>query len=382
MMRMLVMKTLLLISFFTEFSGQLFFFTLPLLAIKYGASAQQLGILGSITSFFYIPFSVIFGSLSEKRLKINIPFISALVIFIFISVAVFFKSIQLFYFITALAGIAFAGFWIPMMIRINEEAKQQKSQIVGKFSVAWSTGTILGPLVAGFLYQKYYLLPLILSSMLFLCICIILFFLTRPSVSNRKISEKIVTTRTGSTDVKTLIAVFAGTFGVYFSFGAIRNLFPRLATDIGIQPYKIGMMFCLMDVFKTITFFTFSKKTSLYLKYYYFILLGIISYFSLTAVICTNSILLFSLNFVLLGGIMSGIYYAYGLYTAFTMEKGRAIAVGMFEAIIGIGVGCGSIAGGFLISILGERAPYIVSMLVGIILSVFQIIETTDKKHL
>jgi len=81
-------------------------------------------------------------------------------------------------------------------------------------------------------------------------------------------------------------------------------------------------------------------------------------------------------------GIMSGIYYAYGLYTAFTMEKGRAIAVGMFEAIIGIGVGCGSIAGGFLISILGERAPYIVSMLVGIILSIFQIIETTDKKHL
>ena len=47
---------------------------------------------------------------------------------------------------------------------------------------------------------------------------------------------------------------------------------------------------------------------------------------------------------------MSGIYYAYGLYTTFTMEKGRAIAVGMFEAIIGIGVGCGSIAGGFLIS--------------------------------
>jgi hypothetical protein len=34
------------------------------------------------------------------------------------------------------------------------------------------------------------------------------------------------------------------------------------------------------------------------------------------------------------------------------------------------------------VSILGERAPYIVSMLVGIILSVFQIIEITDKKHL
>ncbi|HXK45422.1 MAG TPA: hypothetical protein PL060_05645, partial [bacterium] len=111
------MKKFLAISFLTEFSGQLFFFTLPLIAIKYGASTQQLGILGSVTALFYIPFSILFGVLAGKQLKVNFPLISATIFSLFIAMTMLSNSVRVLYFIAAAAGISLAGFWPPLMVQ-------------------------------------------------------------------------------------------------------------------------------------------------------------------------------------------------------------------------------------------------------------------------
>jgi len=376
------MKKFFIISFLTEFSGQLFFFTLPLIAIKYGATSQQLGILGSVTALFYIPFSILFGVLAGKQLKVNFPLISATIFSLFIAMTMLSNSVRVLYFIAAAAGISLAGFWPPLMVQMNKETEGKNTgEIVGKFSAAWSIGTIFGPIVAGFLYQQYILAPLMLSAFLFLCIV----FILSTVKSSPSIVKKITQDNKKDTpvsDIKTLVAAYIGTFAVYFSFGAVRNLFPKLAVDIGLQPYVIGLLFSIMDTFRTITFFVFSQREHFYQKPFSFVAFGFFAYFSLSWLIFTNSVLLFAMNFILLGGILCGIYYSYALHTAFTIKKGRAIAVGIFEAVIGIGVGSGSLVGGMLTFWLGERAPYIVSMIIGIVFSVIQITLVRNKNSL
>ncbi|HOL35373.1 MAG TPA: MFS transporter [bacterium] len=373
------MKKFFIISFLTEFSGQLFFFTLPLIAIKYGATSQQLGILGSITSLFYIPFSILFGVLSGKQLKVNLPLASAAVIFLFIVMTMLSNSISHLYLIAAGAGISFAGFWPPLMLKMKQETEEENTgEVVGKFSVAWSTGTVLGPIVAGFLYQKLVFAPLMLSAFLFLGIVVVLSIMTsHPSIEKKIIQDDKKVEPVSNT--KTLVAAYIGTFAVYFAFGAVRNLFPKLAVDIGLQPYIIGLLFSIMDASRTITFFVFSQRKKLYQKPFLFTIFGFFAYFSLSGVIFTNSIFLFSLNFILLGGTLCGIYYAYTLHTAFSINKHRALAVGIFEAIIGIGVASGSLIGGILTFWLGQRAPYMVSMIAGVVFSVVQVAMTKIK---
>ncbi|MGC8805818.1 MAG: MFS transporter, partial [Candidatus Ratteibacteria bacterium] len=314
------------------------------------------------------------------QLKVNLPLVSAAVIFLFIIITMISNSIQHLYFIAAGAGISFAGFWPPLMVRMNQETEGRHiGEVVGKFSVAWSTGTVLGPIIAGFLYQKFFVAPLMVSALLFLIIVFALSIVKSiPPVEKKVIQNDKKDAPVSNT--KILIAAYIGTFAVYFSFGAVRNLFPKLAVDISLQPYMIGLLFSIMDAFRTITFFVFSQREKLYQKPFLFTVFGFFAYFSLSGLIFTNSIFLFSLNFILLGGTLCGIYYAYALHTAFTINKHRALAVGIFEAIIGIGVGSGSLVGGVLTLWLGKRAPYMVSMIVGIIFSVVQVALTKIKE--
>ncbi|OQB71822.1 MAG: Multidrug resistance protein MdtG [candidate division TA06 bacterium ADurb.Bin131] len=374
------MKTFLMASFLTEFGGQLFFFTLPLLAIQYGANFAQLGILGGIGSLFYIPFSIFFSTLSGKKhlKKINFPLVSSAITGLFIILTFFFRNIQFLYIIAACTTISLAGLWPPLMLKINEKTEKGKSgSVVGKFSTAWSAGTTLGPIIAGILYQKYVFLPVICSAVIFFLTSQFFLSFTKDA-QEEKVSQDTREIKKHP-DIKTLLFAYIGIFAVYFSFGAVRNLFPRLATDIGLKPSRIGLLFSLMDFFRTGTFFLFSKKVSAYNIPLFFVIYGVLAYFSLTGIIFTNSSLLFAVNFALLGGCLCGIYYAYGLYTVFTITKGYTVTVGLFEAIIGIGVSTGSFLGGFCTRWLGERSPYIVSLITGIIISIVQILMITKR---
>jgi len=376
------MKTFLMTSFLMEFAGQLFFFTLPLLAIQYGANSAQLGILGGIGSLFYIPFSILFSTLSGKKhlKKINFPLVSSATTGLFIILTLFFRNIQFLYIIAACTSISLAGLWPPLMLKINEKTEKEKSgSVVGKFSTAWSTGTTLGPIIAGILYQKYVFLPVICSAVIFFLTSQSFLSFTKDVQEKKEIVSPDIREIKKRPDIKTLIFAYIGIFAVYFSFGAVRNLFPRLATDIGLKPSRIGLLFSLMDFFRTGTFFFFSKKVSAYKIPLFFVIYGVLAYFSLTGIIFTNSSLLFAVNFALLGGCLCGIYYAYGLYTVFTITKGYTVTVGLFEAIIGIGVSTGSFLGGFCTRWIGERSPYIISLITGTIISIVQILMITKR---
>jgi MFS family permease len=365
------MHIFFIISFLTEFAGNLFYFTLPLLALRAGASAVQLGILGSVGTLFYVPFAVFFGHVSGKLTGHRLPFYALCLIIATETVVFCVHTVPVLFAAVLVMGMAFAGFWPPLMNQLNRETGGS-GKTVGFFSFSWSIGTILGPVVAGYLFERAELLPIILSILVFALIGALLGPWSRraagaPPAAAEEQTPAHLTSR------PLLIFAYCGLFASYFAFGAVRNLFPQLAVNIiRITPFRLGMLFSLMDAFRTLTFFMFGRKEALYRSPMRFVGAGIIAYFSLAGLIFSDAQPLFALDFALLGGIMTGIYYSYGLYAAFNLRRGRALAVGVFEAVIGIGAGAGSFFGGLSTTCWGPRGPYLLALIVGIGVSLGQ----------
>ena len=64
-----------------------------------------------------------------------------------------------------LAGVAHSMFWPAVQSWVSEKTgKQSLRTTLGIFNVAWSTGLMLGPLVAGLLFRLSYRLPFYSAS--------------------------------------------------------------------------------------------------------------------------------------------------------------------------------------------------------------------------
>jgi MFS family permease len=372
------MHIFFIISFLTEFAGGLFYFTVPLLAIKAHASTLQLGILGSAGSFFYIPFAVFFGYISGRFANRQLPFYALCLIIADITVILFTHQVVALFAVVLINGFAFGAFWPPLMNQLNADTGGS-GKIVGFFSFAWSIGTILGPVVAGYLFQKDPLLPVAASICVFIAVGITLFQWNRVCCQTTRTSSPLISSKPSWS--KTIVSMYLGLFAVYFSFGAVRNLFPQLATILDISPLCLGVLFSLMDAFRTLTFFLFTRQESLFKKPLLFVYAGIIAYFSLSGIIFTDNRLLFALNFIVLGGIMVGVYYVFVLHEAFHLASGQALAVGIFEAVIGIGVGFGALLGGMSAKPFGIRGPYLLALIIGVIISLAQLFLLSMERN-
>jgi len=352
--------------------------SIPLFAIKLGASPLILGGLGFTGGLFYVLLSPLFGRLLDYiGYKYLLP-LGSLAYFLS-SLALCFSSqvYQLFIFM-AFVGVSGAMFWPSLEVLVaHMKTGGPLPRRVSLFNISWCMGAAVGPLVGGVLFQLNLHLPFYLAGFLSLSISL---FILREFLTNE--AENSPDNSTGALPEEDppleeylplnisqkraslyLYAAWIANFASYFSVGMIRYLFPKLSVQLGIQPSVLGILLGIVALFQTLTFYVLGKTVRWHYKWMPLVLLQILGAVGLLLVFLGSSLFIFLLAFMLIG-IGGGMTYFSSIFYSLNGHQSKGAKSGIHEAVLGSGALFGPLIGGILAQAYTLRTPYLLAIFV------------------
>lgn len=340
----------------------------PLRAIEMNASPFILGFIGFLLSLFYLSFSLVFGRLSDK--KGSRPFmVGGCLIFLFSAIFfLFVNSLTRIFILMGLVGVGMGMFWSPMEVWIAKVSDNLPKSI-GHFSVAWCAGIAVGSFTSGALFQIDWRLPFLiiaLSSML------ALFFVYRcPLVSSAPIVHQAAKGKEDKTRSSFLQIGWILNFAAWFGVGTVRYLFPKLAVDLNITPFVLGVLMFLIGAIQALISYIMGKTSGWHYRFKVLVLIQILMCFGFLILVFSSSVLLFLCAFIVFG-IGMGVAYFSSLYYSLTGGHSQGERSGIHEMLVGSGGLAGPLIGGIVAQSFNMRAPFIlcaVLMLVAMVIA-------------
>lgn len=371
---------LYLASFFIDVALGMIFITVPLLAIRLEANSLKLGQLGFIAALFYTFFSLPFGKLSDRLGHKQILLIGCLTYFLsafFLSLST--KLYQLFL-LMSLMGIAGAMFWPSLEAWLAERGeKQSLLRRTTHFNLSWCMGAAVGPLIGGTLFQINIRFPLYFAVLASLIIVLTLkikikeerFSVRKKTCLGRMAIlaeqncnfEKRFSASLMNPSLAYLYAAWIANFTGYFTLGMIRYLFPKLSTEIGIQPPILGILMFLMAASQTLTFYILGKTSRWHYRPLPLISLQLLGMVGLMFILVSNSLFFFICAFLLIG-VGAGMTYFSSIFYGLNTFRDKGTRSGIHEAVLGSGFLVGPLAGGILAQTYSLRTPYLVAIFI------------------
>lgn len=325
----------------------------PLLAIGMDASPFILGFIGFLSSLFYLSLSILFGRLSDKMG--SLPFTAGgCVIFSISSVLFFFSSSFTHIFILmGLIGIGMAMFWTPMEVWIAKVSNNLLKSL-GYFSVSWCAGISVGSFISGALFQINPRLPFLFIAIL--CLAAMFFVYRCPKTLSTPVIQEVKKEENKLKNSFLLIG-WVMNFAAWFGIGVIRYLFPKLAVNMGITPFMLGILMFVIGAVQALVSYVMGHTS----KWHYGINFLILIQLSLCAgfliLFFSNSTSLFICAFALFG-IGVGVAYFSSLYYSLAGGCARGERSGIHEMLVGSGGLAGPLLGGIVAQSFNVRAPF------------------------
>jgi MFS family permease len=356
------------------------FIAVPLLAIRLEANSLKLGELGFIAALFYTFLSLPFGKLSDRLGHKQILLIGCLTYFL----SAFFLSLstnlyQLFL-LMSLIGISGAMFWPSLEAWLAERGeKHSLLRRTTHFNLSWCIGAAVGPLIGGALFQMNILFPLYFAAL----VCLIVIFtlvikIKEPYFSVRKktcFSRMVISPEQNcdfekrypgspiNPSLAYLYAAWIANFTGYFTLGMIRYLFPKLSTEIGIQPPILGILMFLIAASQNLTFYILGKTSRWHYRLLPLISLQLVGMVGLMFILVSNSLFFFICAFLLIG-VGVGMTYFSSIFYGLNTFRDRGTKSGIHEAVLGSGFLAGPLAGGILAQTYNLKTPYFVTIFI------------------
>ena len=235
---------------------------------------------------------------------------------------------------------------------------------------------------AGFLFRIGQEIPFAFGV---ISIVITMLFLYRQPPMPRIIKSTI-----GSTIAKTgedrpgnygsfLYIAWCANFVSWFNLGVMRNLFPKLGTELGFSSMLVGTLIFIITFTQTIMFFILGRTHRWHYRLGPILLFQFLSFLSLWIFVFSSSVIYFATAMIFLGLSAGLTYFSSIFYSLYgSLDKGRKS--GLHEAVIGTGALFGPLAGGLFADRFGIRAPYIVAAIVLAAAMLLEIICVKNQK--
>jgi predicted MFS family arabinose efflux permease len=285
--------------------------------------------------------------------------------------------------LAALNGLGMAVFWPAFQAWVAESRNGSGlARNIGSFNMSWTASHLVGPTLAGFLFAVHTRLPFWLAASL----CLLLFLAMRVSVSERgpapqKETESPGLESAGSRQgMNFLYAIWIANFASFFILANARYQFPKLAREMEINPYTIGLLMSCLGLAQFSGFFLLRGSGRWHFsKLHLFGAQGLAAA-GLGLLFASNRPGLFALAFLMLGLCASLTYYS-SLYYAVRLLKRKGKGAGLHESILGGGVVLGPLLGGIAAHAAGLRAPYILCLilLAGVVAAEWLILRKKGK---
>ena len=344
--------------------------SIPLFAINLGANPLILGGLGFTGSLLYVLLSPLFGRLSDRIGCKYLLFLGCLAYFSS-SLALSFSSkvYQLFIFM-AFVGISGAMFWPSLEVLVAQMGTGDfLPKRVSLFNISWCMGAAVGPLIGGMIFQVGARFPFYLASLLSLLMSLLIageLFKDKGGKVFDDPEENFLKENPSRSQERTssyLYAAWMANFANYFSVGTLRYLFPKLSVRLGIQPSILGILFGIIALFQTLTFYLLGKTIRWHYKLMPLIFLQLLGILGLLLVFFTSCSLIFLLAFMFIG-IAGGMTYFSSIFYSLNDCKNRGAKSGIHEAVLGSGALFGPLVGGIFAQAYSLRTPYLLAIFV------------------
>ncbi|MDP3789221.1 MAG: MFS transporter [Candidatus Omnitrophota bacterium] len=343
--------------------------SIPLFLIyMFGATSLILGMFGAVGALVYSLGVIVVGRMADRFNRRTILLLGCALFAATYLVLPFLKTTAQILTVYIFGSASMAMFWPVLQSWLSQGLnKHNLMRSLTIFNVSWCGGLMLGFLSAGFLFSFNPKLPFALGVVLIACAATLLYKQPLKPAALADAGAAAEPEEKRPANYKAfLYAAWCANFVSWFIIGIMRNLFPKLGTELGFSTGVIGTLIFIITLAQTVMFFVLGKTHRWHYK------LGLLVLFQAFAMIGLLAVYFFS-NAATLGGAMillglsAGMTYFSSIFYSLYGSTAKGKHSGIHEAFLGTGGLFGPLAGGLLAAGIGIRAPYIAAAVVVIV---------------
>lgn len=340
--------------------------SIPLFLIyMFGATSLTLGIFGAVSSLVYSSGVIIAGGMADRFSRRKMLLAGCCVFALAYSILPFLKTTGQVLIVYIFGSASMSLFWPTLQSWLSQGLnKRNLMKSLTMFNVSWSAGLMLGFFSAGFLFAINPKLPFALAVLLIAAVMALLYRQPlRPAAEHSGGEVLEAAEKKPAYYTVFLYVAWCANFVSWFSIGIMRNLFPKLGTELGFSAGLVGTLIFVITLAQTAIFFILGKTHKWHYKLGFLILFQFFAFVSLLLVAFSSQIAYLIVAMVFLG-LSGGMTYFSSIFYSLYGSADKGKKSGLHEAFLGMGALFGPLAGGFFAQKFGIRAPYVVAAVV------------------
>jgi MFS family permease len=368
-------KRLIFISFVIDVGAACTILGVQLKGIELHATPFMLGLLGSAQFSLYLFICIIAGHLSDRlgRRFMTVG-ASAVCLASWAGMALATTVWQLLP-LAVLSGTGLALLWPPIeawLADLAGDSVRVLNRHIGLFNIAWTAGLMVGPLVAGQLWEaRGEGVFLIAGGAALLCLLMAVLTPTAPPANEHVAPPAHVPPERVRWFLHMAWLAMAA---AVFARGMLGACFPKLAVSLGFSPTLLGRLLFVLAAGQGVAFLVTRMTTGWQYRLWALFVPPVVGLAAILSGAFTNNAIVFAAGFVLVGGAL-GVSYMCGItYALQAGPKGRGKRAGLHEGIMGLGLVLGPFVGGLAGQYLNLHAPFLAAAGVFAVAMVVQLI--------
>jgi len=329
-------------------------YLIPVFLEELGASYTEIGFIGGIRAAPYAFLPAVAGYLADRLDKARLYLLSA--IFAALGAAFLYPAQSLLEAAAAnlLLGLHMVFYW-PVAESIIAEALPEAVRwgAYARFSVAWSIAYFIGPLVGGVLADLFGLRLLFLLGAVAAASAAPVII----SIGQLKPERRA---KAGGQRLSTLLRVwplYANVFIFTIGLACILVLAPSYLSELGWSTAGIGALFTAFGIARALAYLLMSRSGRL----------PATPLLLITALMQASALILLSLGnpitlllSMVLAGATNGLYFTacFDIVSRAVPPGSKGLAIGLYEAVLGIGFIAGPVASGPTMDLMGAAETF------------------------
>ena len=330
----------------------------------FGATPRQVGYFTAIWSFWYVTGCLVirplFGKALPRHLMMAANFFMSLFTLLSTFTISFWQACASF----SIYAVAMSFYWPPIMGWLSRDAEgSQLGKRMSYFSLSWSMGLIVGPIIAGLLSARSPELPLYAGSLLFMgtSLLIVLGSSLLHSVRSDRVLDNPGHNQDLQADESSFFR-FSGWVGMFTTFvviGVLISIFPVFARDeLLLRKEVIGVLMQSRNFIATFVFIMLGHMVFWHFRITPMVLGQVGLAIIVLAMNFTRSPLLLALLIALLGSFRA-LNYNNSLFHGLSGSVNRSGRMAIHEALLAGGLIFGSVFAGELYQRYSMTVVYI-----------------------
>ena len=352
--------------FWMDLCASIFYLAAPLVAIELGANPIELGLVGTITAAVHMTLANLAGRLSDRFGRRALVVTGPVILTISCLVMTQVGGVKMVLALAALNGLSFAIFWPPFQAWVADvQTGSGLARNIGNFNLSWTASQLVGPTLSGFLFVFHSRLPFLVAGGL----SFLLFFFMWSTVREperqpeRKAASFSAEVEESNGQRYFLYAIWMANFASWFILGNVRYQFPKLARELTMAPYMIGLLMSCVGLSQFLGFFFLRESDRWHFKRSFLLGAQLMAAAALFLIYLSSKPFIFASALILIGICVSLTYYS-SLYYAVRLLSKKGKGTGLHESILGSGVVLGPLLGGVFAHSSGLRTPYLLCLAV------------------